>query len=103
VYAYLPVEMKGILGDLFHGNAEPTKTDLVPGKLNPLGEGKTGLSVGEEQLLFVNPGAPGLYVSVIFSGKDGKFRSVPFSFEVEELEPATKPGENKVKGPPADY
>jgi hypothetical protein len=103
VYAYLPAEMKGIRGDLFHGNVAPTRADLVPGKLNPLGEGKTGLSVGEEQLLFVNPGAPGLYVSVIFSGKDGKFRSVPFSFEVEELEPATKPGENKVKGPPADY
>jgi hypothetical protein len=42
-------------------------------------------------------------VSVIFSGKDGKFRSVPFSFEVEEPESVTKPGENKVKGPPADY
>jgi len=103
MYAYLPAEMKGIRGNLFHGNTAPIPTDLAPGKLNPLGEGKTGFSVGEEQLLFINPGAPGLYVSVIFSGKNGKLRSVPFSFEVEEPEPVVKPSENKTKGPPADY
>lgn len=103
VYAYLPVEMKGIRGDLFHGNAEPTKTDLVPGKLTPLGEGKTGFKVGEELLLSFNPGAPGLYVSVIFLGKDGKLRSVPFSIELLEQEPVLKPGETKPKGPPEDY
>ena len=103
VYAYLPVEMKGIRGDLFHGNAEPTKTDLVPGKLTPLGEGKTGFKVGQEQVLFFNPGAPGLYVGVIFSGKDGKLRSVPFSIELLEQEPVLNPGETKPKGPPEDY
>lgn len=103
VYAYLPVEMKGISGDLFHGNAEPTKTDLLPGKLTPLGQGKTGFKVGQEQLLFFNPGAPGLYVGVIFSGKDGKLRSVPFSIELLEQEPVLKPGETKPKGPPEDY
>jgi hypothetical protein len=103
VYAYLAAEMKSVRGNLFHGNVAPIPTDLAPGKLNPLGEGKTGFSLGEEQLLFINPGAPGLYVSVIFPGKNGKFRSVPFSFEVEEPEPVVKPGENKTKGPPADY
>ena len=100
VYAYLSSGMKPMTGDLLHGNTASTKVDLLPGKLNPLGEGKTGLSVGEEQLLFVNPGAPGLYVSVIFPGKDGKMRSVPFSFEVVEPEPEQK---EKPKGPPADY
>jgi hypothetical protein len=103
VFAYLPVEMKEIRGNLFHGNAEPTKTDLVPGKLTPLGEGKTGFKVGQEQLLSFNPGAPGLYVSVIFLGKDGKLRSVPFSIELLEQEPVLKPGETKPKGPPEDY
>ena len=103
VYAYLPVGMTEIRGDLFHGNGEPTKTDLVPGKLTPLGEGKTGFKVGQEQLLFFNPGAPGLYVGVIFSGKDGKLRSVPFSIELLEQEPVLKPGEAKPKGPPEDY
>lgn len=103
VYAYLPVEMKGISGDLFHGNAEPSKTDLLPGKLTPLGEGKTGFKVGQELLLSFNPGAPGLYVGVIFSGKDGKLRSVPFSIELLEQEPVLKPGEAKPKGPPEDY
>ena len=103
VYAYLPVEMKGISGDLFHGNAEPTKTDLLPGKLTPLGQGKTGFKVGQELLLSFNPGAPGLYVGVIFLGKDGKLRSVPFSIELLEQEPVLKPGETKPKGPPEDY
>jgi hypothetical protein len=103
VYAYLPIEMKGIRGDLFHGSAEPTKTDLVPGKLTPLGEGKTGFKVGQELLLSLNPGAPGLYVGVIFLGKDGKLRSVPFSIELLEQEPVLKPGETKPKGPPEDY
>ena len=103
VYAYLPVEMKEIRGNLFHGNAEPTKTELVPGKLTPLGEGKTGFKVGEDLLLSFNPGAPGLYVSVIFSGKDGKLRSVPFAFELLEQEPVLKPGETKPKGPPEDF
>ena len=103
VYAYLPVEMKGISGDLFHGNTEPTKTDLLPGKLTPLGQGKTGFKVGQELLLSFNPGAPGLYVGVIFSGKDGKLRSVPFSIELLEQEPVLKPGESKPKGLPEDY
>jgi hypothetical protein len=95
VYAYLPVEMKGIRGDLMHGNATPTKTDLIPGKLTPLGEGKTAFNVGEEQVLLVKPGVPGLYVCVIFQGKDGKLRSVPFSFEVEQPVPVGKPEENE--------
>ena len=103
VYAYLPVEMKGISGDLFHGNAEPTKTDLLPGKLTPLGQGKTGFKVGQELLFSFNPGAPGLYVGVIFPAKDGKLRSVPFSFEIFEPEPVANPGENKPKGQPEDY
>jgi len=103
VYAYLSVEMKEIRGNLYHGNAEPTKTDLVPGKLTPLGEGKTGFKVGEELLFSFNPGAPGLYVSVIFLGKDGKLRSVPFSIELLEKEPVLKPGESKPKGLPEDY
>ena len=59
--------------------------------------------MGEELLLSFNPGAPGLYVSVIFSGKDGKLRSVPFAFELLEQEPVVKPGENKAKGPPEDF
>jgi hypothetical protein len=100
VYAYLASEAKAVSGDLFHGNTAPTQVSLVPGKLNPLGEGKTGLSSGADQLYFVNPGAPGLYVGVIFPGKDGKLRSVPFSFEVTEPEPAQQ---EKPKGPPADY
>lgn len=100
VYAYLTSGMKPMNGDLLHGNTAATKVDLLPEKLNPLGEGKTGLSVGEEQLLFLNPGAPGLYVGVIFPGKDGKLRSVPFSFEVVEPEPEPK---EKPKGTPADY
>lgn len=103
VYAYLPVEIKEIRGNLFHGNAEPTKTALVPGKLTPLGEGKTGFKVGEELLLSFNPGAPGLYVSVIFPGKGGKLRSVPFAFELLEEEPMVKPGENTAKGQPENY
>jgi hypothetical protein len=103
VYAYLIAEMKPLAGDLLHGNSAATKIDLVPGKLNPLGQGKTGLSVGEEQLVFLNPGSPGLYVSVIFPAKDGKLRSVPFSFEVIEPETIAKPEKNKPKSPPADY
>jgi hypothetical protein len=100
VYAYLAAEMKNMTGDLLHGNTAATKVDLVSGKLNSLGEGKTGLSIGEEQLVFVNPGGPGLYVSVIFPAKDGKLRSVPFSLETGEPEPEPK---EKPKGPPADY
>jgi len=103
VYAYLTAEMKPMSGELLHGNTTATKIDLAPGKLNSLGGGKTGLSVGGEQLVFVNPGSPGLYVSVIFPQKDGKLRSVPFSFEVSEPEPVAKPVGNKPKGPPADY
>ena len=100
VYAYLTTETKSMTADLLHGNNPASKVDLVSGKLNPLGEGKTGVSVGGEQLVFVNPGAPGLYVSILFPGKDGKLRSVPFSFEVEEPEPVQK---ERPKGPPADY
>jgi hypothetical protein len=92
VYAYLTTEMKPLVGDLFHGNTAGTKIDLAPGKFNSLGEGKTGLSVGQQQLAFFNPGSSGLYVSVIFPAKDGKLRSVPFSFEVIEPEPVAKPG-----------
>ena len=103
VYAYLTSEMKPLAGDLLHGNTAATKIDLAPGKLSSLGEGKTGLSVGTEQLVFFNPGSPGLYVSVIFPAKDGKLRSVPFSFEVMEPEEVTKAAEKKPKGPPADY
>jgi hypothetical protein len=103
VYAYLTSEMKSLAGDLLHGNTAATKIDLAPGKLSSLGEGKTGLSVGAEQLVFFNPGSPGLYVSVIFPGKDGKLRSVPFSFEVMEPEEVTKAAEKTPKGPPADY
>jgi hypothetical protein len=103
VYAFLTSEMKPMIGELLHGNTAATKIDLAPGKLNSLGEGKTGLSVGQQQLVFFNPGSPGLYVSVIFPAKDGKLRSVPFSFEVIEPEPAAKPERNKPKRPPADY
>ena len=100
VYAYLTQETKAIRGNVLHGNTDPSPIDLAPGKLNPLGEGKTLLSVGEEQLVFANPGGPGLFVSVIFPGKDGKIRSVPFSLEVLEPEPVQN---EKSKGPPADY
>lgn len=100
VYAYLTQETKAFRGDLVHGNTDSTSVNLMPGKLNPLGEGKTGLSVGEEQLVFVNPGGPGLFVNVIFPGKEGKLRSVPFAFEVMEPEPAQT---EKPKGQPADY
>lgn len=100
VYAYLSSEMKPMSGDLLHGNNFPTKIDLIPGKLNPLGEGKTGLSVGETQLIFVNPGSPGLYVSVIFPGKEGKPRAVPFTFEMVEPEPSQGVAP---KSPPSDY
>ncbi|NBQ56294.1 MAG: hypothetical protein EBU36_06580 [Verrucomicrobia bacterium] len=100
VFVYLTPEMKPTSGELLHGNTNPTTVNLTPGKLNPLGEGKTGLSVGGDLLYLVNPGAPGIYVGVILPLNDGKLRSVPFSFELAEPEPEPK---GKPKGPPADY
>lgn len=100
VFVYLTPEMKATSGELLHGNTNPTTVNLTPGKLNPLGEGKTGLSIGGDLLYLVNPGAPGIYVGVILPLNDGKLRSVPFSFELAEPEPEQK---EKPKGPPADY
>ena len=102
VFAYMPAGGKTVSGLVTHGNEAGVKTDVVPGKLTPLGVGKTALTVDGKGVLFFNPGAPGVYVSVILQNEKGEIRSVPFSFEV--IEPETpQPAEKKRQGPPPDY
>lgn len=86
VFVYVPPKGGKLQGMEMRGKANPKPVELPSGKLTSLGVGEVALTVGGDQVVYANPGNPGLYVFVVFPGPDGKVRSVPFTFLVEEPE-----------------
>lgn len=98
VFAYVPPGEKAISGEVTHGDVAGGKVEMAPGKLTPLGLGKTMVSADGKTILLQKPGGPGNYVSVLLSEPGADVRAVSFCFEVLEQEGA--PSEEKKTSAP---
>jgi hypothetical protein len=104
VFVYVPPTGKSLQGSELRGKANPKPVAFPLGKVTALGVGEVAVMVDGQQIVAASPGNPGLYVFVAFPGADGKLRSVPFNFLVEEPEKPTDPKENRSSSPrPADF
>jgi hypothetical protein len=91
VFVFIPPNGKTLQASEMRGKANPKAIELKAGRVTSLGVGSVAVMVGEQQVVAADPGNPGLYVFVILAGKDGKLRSVPFNFLVEEPEAPASP------------
>ena len=104
VFVYLPPGGKTLQATEQRGKANPKTVELKAGRVTSIGVGSVAVMVGDQQVVAATPGNPGLYVFVIFPGADGKLRSVPFHFLVEEPEKPNDPKDNRTSAPrPADF
>lgn len=101
---YVPPGGKSLQGSELRGKANPKPISFPVGKVTPVGEGEVAVMAEGQQIAFASPGNPGLYVFVVFPGSDGKLRSVPFTFLVEEPQKPRDPKDNRTSAPlPADF
>lgn len=104
VFAFVPPWGKTLQASELRGKANPKPLELKAGRMTSIGVGAVLVMVGDQQVVAATPGNPGLYVFVIFPGADGKLRSVPFNFLVEEPEKSRDPKDSRTSAPrPADF
>lgn len=104
VFVYIPPSGKNLQATELRGKANPKPISLPAGKVTALGIGEVAVMADGQQIVSASPGNPGLYVFVVFPGPDGKLRSVPFNFLVEEPEQSKDPKEKQSSAPrPADF
>jgi hypothetical protein len=76
-------EFQGLLSSGSMRGAKTAKVQVVPGKLMPLGETESVLSIDGRELLRVEPGSPGVFVYILDRDSKGQLKTYPLSLFAE--------------------
>lgn len=89
LYALVAPDSQSIRGKVMRGEDKFTDIELLPGKLELVGEGATVLKVGDQVIISGDPASSGNYVFVLLPDGAKSVRTVAFSEIVSEPEPQT--------------
>jgi len=77
---YLRGNQANLTGSVVQGLSEARRVDLPKGRVVTLGQGKTGMKIGGQQLIFCNPGEDPLVYLFVLLEQEGVFRVVQVVF-----------------------